>query len=84
MSGEEKKEDVHVIKVMSSYSYSVTLEFRQKNLGFHVYDYISQLTILVHVRGVTQVKITNLVYISTLIMLDRFRFLETTLRNEAK
>ena len=65
MSGEEKKEDVHVIKVMSSYSYSVTLEFRQKNLGFHGNDYMSQLTILVHVRGVTQVKLTNLVYIST-------------------
>ena len=68
MSGEGKREDVHVIKVMSSYSYSVTLEFRQKNLGFHVYDYMFELIILVHVQGVMQVKITNLVYISTSIM----------------
>ena len=68
MSGEEKREDVHVIKVMSSYSQSATSEFWQIFLGFHVFDYISQLIILVHVRGVAQVKITNLLYISTLIM----------------
>jgi len=53
---------------MSNYSQSTTLEFWQKILGFSVHDYMSQLIILVLVRGVMQVKITNLVYISTLIM----------------
>ena len=59
--------DIHV-KVMSSCSQSIILEFWQKKFDVRVYDYMSQLIILVYVRGVTQVKITNLVYIPTLIM----------------